>query len=183
MCFVADPMKRATFSDIVEQLEKELNDEEQLEYHHQSEQYASMSSLISNPDTQFKRCSTFSRQLAGSSSDIKDPGDKEMSEVGRASYTKMTHIDNLKNSHLNPSENDNGAKNNITSTTQKINDVINKDGCDYVSNDNTQSEIFDYQNIDSDNPGATNVSLLQPNPPEIQTLSQGYITIQVANES
>ena len=32
MCFVADPMKRATFSDIVEELEQELYDAEKQEY-------------------------------------------------------------------------------------------------------------------------------------------------------
>jgi hypothetical protein len=184
MCFVADPMKRATFSDIVEQLEKELNAEEQLEYRLQSEQYASMSSLISDPNTQLKRSS-------------------KISESDNALYLKMvSRIDNQKSSHLNvpnkqtaieecktftdcPSEENNDPKNNIPLITQEINDVTNKelDSCDYVSNEITQSEIFDYQNIDSDKPDAINVSLLQPNPSEMQTLSHGYITIQVANES
>ena len=39
MCFIADPMKRATFSDIVQELERDLDNDELLEYTRLSAQY------------------------------------------------------------------------------------------------------------------------------------------------
>ena len=41
ICFIADPMKRATFSDIVEELERNLDNEELLDYTRLSAQYSS----------------------------------------------------------------------------------------------------------------------------------------------
>ena len=93
MCFVADPMKRATFSDIVEELEQELYDAEKQEYTRKSEQYASMSSLIFDPNTQLKRSSinrNAGKLAVPSSPDISD-----------ASYLKMSRIDSQENTHLN----------------------------------------------------------------------------------
>ena len=55
-------MKRATFSDIVQILEIELNKEEADEYEELSKQYASMRELMEDPVTQLKRSSTFTRQ-------------------------------------------------------------------------------------------------------------------------
>ena len=45
ICFIADPIKRATFSDIVQELERELDKEELLEYTQLSAQYLSMRSV------------------------------------------------------------------------------------------------------------------------------------------
>ena len=61
-CFVAEPMKRATFSDIVQILEAELTQAENDEYKELEEQYASMRELMEDPVTQLKRSSTFTRQ-------------------------------------------------------------------------------------------------------------------------
>ena len=41
ICFIADPMKRATFSDIVQELERNLDNEELLDYTRLSAQYLS----------------------------------------------------------------------------------------------------------------------------------------------
>ena len=60
-CFVAEPMKRATFSDIVQTLEAGLHKEEKEEYKELTEQYASMRELMEDPVTQLKRSSTFTR--------------------------------------------------------------------------------------------------------------------------
>lgn len=196
MCFVADPMKRATFSDIVEELDKQLTDKEKLEYRRQSEQYSSMSSLISDPNTQLKRSS-----LNRPTSDRTDLGNHEMSEHVGTSYLKMTPIDNPKNtqiksqknqSHIetyspsrdNNSENNYDPESNITFTKQKNIDSAKKalNTCDNMGNDNTKSEIFDYQNIDSDKSDAIKVSLIQPKLCETSTLNHGYITIQAAND-
>ena len=62
-CFIADPMKRATFSDVVQELEKWLSPEEHQEYHRQADQYARTRSAILNSDTQPKRPSTYNSQL------------------------------------------------------------------------------------------------------------------------
>merc|ERR1712152_10166 len=61
-CFVAEPMKRATWGDIVEILEADLTQEEKEEYKELEEQYASMRELMEDPVTQLKRSSTFTRQ-------------------------------------------------------------------------------------------------------------------------
>ena len=61
-CFVAEPMKRATFSDIVQTLEAELTQDEKDEYRELTEQYSSMRELMEDPVTQLKRSSTFTRQ-------------------------------------------------------------------------------------------------------------------------
>jgi hypothetical protein len=60
-CFVAEPMKRATFSDIVQILEAGLHKEETEEYKELTEQYESMRELMEDPVTQLKRSSTFTR--------------------------------------------------------------------------------------------------------------------------
>ena len=90
MCFIKKPIERATFSDIVEWLEKELTSEERLEYQRQSEQYDSMRSLISDPNTQFKRTSGLSHQLVRPNSEKGDPLDGGKQELDRNSYLKMT---------------------------------------------------------------------------------------------
>merc|ERR1712038_509918 len=60
-CFVSEPMKRATFSDIVQTLEAALDDKEKDEYKELTEQYASMRELMEDPVTKLKRSSTFTR--------------------------------------------------------------------------------------------------------------------------
>ena len=45
ICFIADPIKRATFSDIVQELERELDKEELLDYTQLSAQYIRMRSV------------------------------------------------------------------------------------------------------------------------------------------
>jgi len=60
-CFVSEPMKRATFSDIVQTLEAALDDKEKEEYQELTEQYASMRELMEDPVTKLKRSSTFTR--------------------------------------------------------------------------------------------------------------------------
>lgn len=173
--------------EIVENIEKELNDEEKLEYRRQSEQYASMSSLISNPNTQLKR-SSMKRQS----------GTHDMSESGGASYLMMAVIDNPKNSQVklqekptsntftdSISENDHDSKARNMLPKPEIIDSGNKavNKCDYVSLGITTPETIEYENLDSDKSDAINVSLIQPNLCKIPPLHHGYITVQAANES
>ena len=75
MCFVAEPMKRATFSEIVQIIEAELYDEEKKEYNELTEQYASMRELMEDPVTQLKRSSTFTCTSLKALNELQHPND------------------------------------------------------------------------------------------------------------
>lgn len=91
-CFVAEPMKRATFSDIVQILEAELHHEEMEEYKELTEQYASMRELMEDPVTQLKRSSTFTRK----------PEDLNLPDVGNNEKQCPLQIES-KNKKADPS--------------------------------------------------------------------------------
>ena len=175
MCFIKKPIERATFSDIVELLEKELTSEERLEYRRQSEQYDSMRSLISDPNTQFKRVRP--------SSEKGDSSDDGKQELDRNSYVKMTARSNA--FPESGSQCQSVLKPNNSSTNQKIVESDNQqvETCDNLSNGITYSKLLNHDNIDSNKSNSTNGSLTQPNMHDDQGNNPGYITIQAANES
>ena len=66
LCFIPDPMKRASFSDLVQELENSLNSEEKEEYTQLSNQYTKIRSPNSNNDSRVKSAkvgSTFLKEL------------------------------------------------------------------------------------------------------------------------
>ena len=197
MCFVADPMKRATFSDIVEELEQELYDTEKQEYSRKSEQYASMSSLIFDPNTQLKR-SSINRNVGK----LADPSSPDISD---ASYLKMSRIDSQENTHLNLGkpkshiELDNNlpesdglhihkSTGNVAIPKQEIlsntNTGVNKSDqssktVDKLAPSDDQIATISYQkpiNFNTLNDNAVQ----QPNAQEEPVISAGYISVQMA---
>ena len=54
-CFVAEPIKRGSFSHLVQVIEEALNDDEKSAYKELTEQYESMRELMTDKATQFKR--------------------------------------------------------------------------------------------------------------------------------
>ena len=54
-CFVTEPIKRGSFSHLVQVIESILNNEEKLAYKELTDQYESMSELMSDKSTRFKR--------------------------------------------------------------------------------------------------------------------------------
>lgn len=54
-CFIAEPIKRGSFSHLVQVIENTLNNEEKLAYKELTDQYVSMSELMSDKSTRFKR--------------------------------------------------------------------------------------------------------------------------------
>merc|ERR1719414_2714626 len=80
LCFIPDPMKRASFSDLVQELENALDSEEKEEYTHLSIQYTKIRSPNSNTDSQVKSIKVGSTKAFN----------KKESENNKESYLNMT---------------------------------------------------------------------------------------------
>merc|ERR1712141_715807 len=104
-CFVSEPMKRATFSDIVQTLEAALDDKEKDEYKELTEQYASMRELMEDPVTKLKRSSTFTRNslkrlneitqnLSSKTASPHKQGQLKPQEEEKPSYIKEVAVNN-----------------------------------------------------------------------------------------
>ena len=96
MCFVADPMKRASFSDLVQELESVLSYEEKETYIRLSNQYSNFRSPVSNPGIQLKRTETSNKQHPLTCNKKDEEANKDFNE----SYLNMTQNLNPKNSQF-----------------------------------------------------------------------------------
>lgn len=67
-CFENDPLKRGTFTDLVQLIEELLADDEKMAYKEMTEQYASMCNLISKQAPKFKNSITRDEKLKSQSS-------------------------------------------------------------------------------------------------------------------
>jgi len=181
-------MKRATFSDIVQELEKWLNEDEKQEYHRQSEQYSSMRSVISNSDTQPKRSSTFNSQLLT----VGKNGNPETKEDDNTSYLDMSQNASPKYSQIKSQNStvlvkDNPVLTNFDSDDHvaPLNYVILADktvNCTSVG----KEEMCD--NVDNGIEGCditneTNFTVPQSNLNLLLPSNNGYITIEAANNT
>jgi hypothetical protein len=188
MCFIADPMKRSTFSDIVQQLEKWLNDEEKQEYHRQSEQYASMRSVISNSDTQPKKSATINSKLLN----VGNNGNRATKEEDDTSYLDMTQNASPKYSQIKSQTSPVQIEKNHVLTNDNNDDhahpmnyvmlSYNKVNCD----SDTKEEICDIvgNGIEGcDDSNGINVTVTQSKLELLPNSNNGYITIDAANNS
>ena len=184
MCFVADPMKRSTFSDIVQELEKELSNDEQLEYKRQSEQYISKRSLVSNPETsQFTGNSTLKRHLlnVGNDEDTKDKnGDKPYLDMTPNINPKKSQIE-TQNTQIQPeqnhpnikskSDNENGHTPYVFLSGVNTSPGTPEDNCDK----------FKSNMIGCDKSNNFNTAIIHPDSNQVISANNGYITIETAN--
>ena len=181
-------MKRATFSDVVQELEKWLTEEEQQEYHRQAVQYASTRSAILNPDTQPKRPSTYNSQLNNVIKN-RSPETKEEDDTSYLAMIKNATPNcsqnksqkcpvSMKNYHLhrnNDSDYRAHHMNYVILDHKKINCAVDGKGelCENVGNG-----IKGY-----DNSNGTNYVVPQSKSNLVPYSYNGYITIEAANNS
>ena len=185
MCFVADPMKRASFSDLVQELENVLNCKEKKTYLCLSNQYINIRSPISKSGTPVKSAEISNKQQAPTYSKKYLVANNEFNE----SYLNMTQNLNPKNSQFESQK---------TPLRVGGNNLLPIDG---IGQQNTPTDyvmVYDHQlspshkmiqdcdKLDSVIIGSENTVNNSLNPSQsnlFPSSDNGYITIEAANHS
>ena len=162
ICFIADPMKRATFSDIVQELECDLENDELLEYTRLSAHYHNEKKIGKRSPKNDRTYLDMSQNIASKNTHL---------ESRDALNQKMT--DELV---LHPS---NGEINNLITPKRTVgsnngsNSDTRKDKCDNFNENTLGCEKY--------NGATSNQSQLKNF--ESQMIDTSYITIEAANNS
>ena len=162
MCFVADPMKRATFSDIVEELERNLDNDELLDYTRLSAQYLSNRNVDQGSQKSDRNYLDMSQNIALRNTHL---------ESQNALSQKTTN-------ELLP-HSSNGKTNNLI--TPKI--IEDYNDCSRSDTRKDKCDNFNENTIGCDNYNGAIVNQSQSTNIESQIQDTSYITIEAANNS
>ena len=162
ICFIADPIKRATFSDIVQELERELDKEELLDYTQLSAQYIRMRSVDQGSRNNYSTYLNMSQNIVSKNTHL----ESQNSLNQKTTNGLLPHLSNV--GMNNPITHKPPVDSNIGSSSDTC-----KDKCDNL-NENTLG-------CDKYNGAIRDES--QSKNGESQMTDSSYITIEVANNS
>ena len=162
ICFIADPMKRATFSDIVQELERNLDNEELLDYTRLSAQYLSKRNVDQGSQNNDRTYLDMSRNIASKNTHLESQNDLNQKTTNEL----LTHPTNGEMNNLITPE---VIEDSNTSTSPDT----RKDKCDNLNENTLGCDKFNGAIVDQS----------QSKNGESQMTDTSYITIEVANNS
>jgi serine/threonine protein kinase len=162
VCFIADPMKRATFSDIVEELERNLDNDELLDYTRLSAQYLSNRNVDQGSQKSDRSYLDMSQNIALKNTHL---------ESQNALNQKMTN-------ELLPHPS-NGETHNLI--TPKM--IEDSNDCSSSDSRKDKCDIFNENTLGCEKYNGAIVNQSQSKNVESQIPDTSYITIETANNS
>ena len=162
ICFIADPMKRATFSDIVQELERDLDNDELLEYTRLSAQYLTQKKIGKGSPKNDRTYLNMSQNISSKNTHLESQdalNQKTTNEL--VPHPSNGEIDNL----ITPKR--------IVGSNNGSNLDTRKDRCDNFNENTLGCEKYN---------GATSNQSQSKNV-ESQMADTSYITIEAANNS